>query len=468
MATFRSLLALAALLPLMELRAQSSDTPWAAFVGCWQPIDDDASDAASTTGGAMFSTPITCIVPDAEQAFAAQLITTRGGETLRTVTLLADGTRVSRTDAQCTGWDVASFSDDGARIYLTGETTCGASAPVRTSGIMTLLPNGTRLMVSGTQTPEGERLRVERSSFSYGRGLNGAMADALLLLTQSTGQARFAASRALRLSDVMEASARVQPSVTEVWIAEAAIASRGASVQPNQSDLRALAAANVPGRVIDMLVAAANPTYFRVAIAEDGASAAELVSSTSTGATSNAMWDGAGWAGLTGLRGISGAQCARIFDAFALAAFGFGPRPDAMIGQNGRLAECYGYSGFGVFGPFGGLGWSQYGRYFGDFQGNGRRPIRVVVNPVTGGAPRPVNGRVVRGQGYTTGGEVTPNGGRAQPREGAVRSPRPAESAASPPRPARSPASIPSGESAPSSSAGGSESGGRTAKPRTP
>ncbi len=477
MRTLRGLLVLAALLPATDLIAQEKDTPWAAFVGCWQPIDEER----------MISSTLTCIVPVAENDFGAQVITVSGATVVRSVTLLANGTRVAMDDAQCTGWEVASFSDDGARLYLSGETKCGDAPAVRTSSLYALLLSGTRLVVSGARTEANEQVQAQRSRLVPVQNLTGPMVAGLEALLAATGGARRAASRALRVSDVIEASARVHPSVAEAWLAEVAMETPAGGLELKTSDLRALAAAQVPIDVIDMLVAVAHPTHFRVAIArvENG------YGPSASGRTGEPGWDQAGWARRTSARGLSASDCSELFSR---AAFGSIMGQATLIGQNGRLRECYGSSAFGRFGPFGGIGfggfgyagfmyagfymgwndwngwngWGQTNRYRGYYSEDRSRPIQVTVDRVNPDGARPTNGRVVRGEGYTQGGGSTT--GRAAPRGSTSMTPGSTDSGA--PRYSdpggsapQSPASPPSAP-APTTSLG--EPTGRTAKPRVP
>lgn len=477
MRTLRGLLVLAALLPATNLLAQEKDTPWAAFVGCWQPIDEETS----------LSSAITCIVPVAENDFAAQVITVSGATVVRSVTLLANGTRVAMDDAQCTGWEVASFSDDGARLYLSGETKCGETPAVRTSSLYSLLPSGTRLVVSGARSEANEQVQAHRSRLVPAQNLAGPMVAGLEALLAATDGARRAASRAIRVSDVIEASARVHPSVAEAWLAEVAMETPAGALELKSSDLRALAAAQVPIDVIDMLVAVAHPTHFTVAISRvenpDGP--------TATGGTGESGWDQAGWARRTSARGLSASDCSELFSR---AAFSSIMGQATLIGQNGRLRECYVSSAFGRFGPFGGIGfggfgyagfmyagfymgwndwngwngWGQTNRYRGYFSEDRSRPIQVTVDRVNPDGVRPNNGRVVNGSGYSPGDRST--SGQAQPRGSTSALPRSVDSGA--PRSSdsggsapRSPASAPSAP-APTTSHG--EPTGRTAKPRIP
>ncbi len=480
MNAIRGLLFLAALLPAVDLRAQDKDTPWAAFVGCWEPTGDELR----------LSSSITCIVPAAENEFEARIITVAGREIVRSVTLLANGTRVTMDDARCKGWEVASFSADGARLYLSGETQCGEAPAVRTSSMYAMLPSGTRLVVSGARTDAGEQLQAQRFKLVPASNLSGPSVPGLEALLASTEVARRAAARAPEVADVIEASARVHPSIAEAWLAQVATETSSQPVELSAGDLRTLAAAQVPMQVIDMLVAVAYPTHFKVAISPLG-------SVSSVGATPETGWEQSGWARRTSLRGLTPAECSALFSRAAFALFA---GQSSLIGENGRMRDCYGSSAFGFFGPFGvfpfggfgfggflygaffagGNGWHAWNawngwgpseRYRGYYSEDRSGPIRVTVDRIDTGGGRANNGRVVNGEGYTSGGGST--SGRAQPRGSTSAVPRSADGSArprssdgaAPPAPSSSPSGS-SPSSAPTTSHG--EPTGRTAKPRIP
>ena len=475
------LLAFAALVSATALHAQDKDTPWAAFVGCWKPVSEATTGVPS----------ITCIIPAAENDFEAQVITVAGRDVVRSVTLLANGARVAMDDARCTGWEVASFSEDGARLYLSGETQCGEAPAIRTSSLYALLPSGTRVVVSGARREGGgEQVQTQRFQLVPAENLAGPLVPGLEALHAATADARTAAAHPVRVADVIEASARLHPSVTEAWLAEVALDSPKSTAELSTRDLRALAAAQVPIEVIDMLVAVAHPTHFAIAISPVGRVSSNPVAQRDDLTTG---WTQAGWANRTMPRGLSARDCSALF---VRAAFGAFAGQATLIGQNGRLSECYGASAFGRFGPFGvfpfggfgyggflyagflangyGLdawsdwnGWGQTNRYRGFFSEDREQPVRISVDRVSDGGRRASNGRVVNGGGYTSG--EAPTGSRAQPRGStseATHSTRSTESGASAPRMSTG--------SAPSSSGGGSstsshgEPTGRTAKPRVP
>jgi hypothetical protein len=455
----RGLLVIAGFLPLLGLPAQTTDTPWAAYYGCWTPVEN----------AALGSPPITCIVPATENA--VRVVTARAGQTLRDVTLIADGTQIAVEDERCSGWESASFSDDGARLYLRGETRCGTTPVVRTSGLYAILPNGDWLEIAGARTGDGEQLRVERSRIVPWFDLPPELVEDLEPLMRSAGAARLAAGRMLRVEDVIEVSGRVDPSVAEVWIAEVSFDMREDAFRVGTRDLRTLAAAQVPTRVIDMLVAVANPGHFAVAVSQQGAASIPLVPANVAGGSA---FDGSAYTRMM--------HCSPMGFGFPMSPFGF----NGLMGfplnfYGGGLFDCFGGSPLAFDSRYGLFGWSRAGMYPGFFPGWGGFPITVTVGR---GGPAPSGGRVIRGRGYSEGPGTAATGGTAsaQPRNASVRSsqsrpranaaPASTRTSSRPSTPSRSsPGSssgASSGSSSSSSSGASSGSSGRTAKPRNP
>jgi hypothetical protein len=451
---FRGLLVIAGLLPVFGLDAQRSDSPWVAYYGCWTPVETEA----------LGSPPVTCIVP--ETVNSARVVTVRAGQTLRDLTLVADGSQIAVDDERCSGWESASFSDDGARLYLRSETRCGETPLVRTSGLYAILPNGDWLDIVGARTDEGEQLRVERSRIVPWFDLPEAVVADLEPLMRSAGAARIAAGRPLRMEQVIEVSRRVDPGVAEVWLAEVSFDMREDALRVSARDLRALAAAQVPARVIDMLVAVANPKHFAVAVSQQGASSTALVPVV---VTNGSAFNGSPYTRMM--------NCSPMGFGFPMSPFGF----NGMMGfpmnlYGGGLFDCFGGSPLAFDSRYGLFGWSRAGMYPGFFPGWGGFPITVTVDR---GGVTPSGGRVIRGRGYSEGqGTATSGTASAQPRNASVRSSQSRPRAMSEPsttrtssRPSTSSSSRPSTSSSAASggsSSSSSSSSGRTAKPRNP
>jgi len=211
-------------------RVQSGavDSRWSAWVGCWQPVEANESDArvcVSTAGehGVTFSTTV-------------------DGQTVLEETLVADGIDRQVTDAECRGTQRAEWSLDGRRLFARADLICGRQEPRRISGLAMIAPDGTWLDVQSSRVDSRENLRVRR----YRR-----VAD---------GVASFVpAGSSFTLDAVKEASRNVSPHVLE-----AALAETHAQFDLNSRNVIGLADAGVPERVIDVIIALSYPQQFIV------------------------------------------------------------------------------------------------------------------------------------------------------------------------------------------------------------
>src|SRR5690606_2264829 len=78
-------------------------------------------------------------------------------------TMTADGVARPVTGEGCAGTETARFSDDGARVYVSGEITCGDGPAQRTSGVLSISETGEWVDVHGVIVGEQHSLRVRRS-----------------------------------------------------------------------------------------------------------------------------------------------------------------------------------------------------------------------------------------------------------------------------------------------------------------
>lgn len=418
--------------------AQSgADSPWAPWFGCWTPM----------AGGSMDGS-ITCVLPVPEVPTEATIAVVRDGALVRRSTLRADGRQAEIAADGCSGWEAASVSEDGARIYLRGEVTCGGRARQATSGVFALSRTGEWIDIQGVWTGAQHALRATRFRSVPWYSLPEVVGAELGGLERAVTVARSAAATSVTLDRIIEAAAQLDAPVAEAWLVESAVdADRRLSVR--RGELERLEAAQVPTRVIDMVVALGNPERFQVAVTAPG-----------RGAVQQGMR-----LPVTGV-GRVGVMPMGWWDHAMLPNCGFGGI--GMWGTPMFWGDCIGLAGYSRMGM---LGYGQFGNYPGWFGGFGW-PVTFAVVPVRppSGATPTTGGRVVRGAGYTQGGSST--GGRsASPRAetGGATVRTPSGGASSGGASAQGSGGRSSGGAAAASgSSGSSGSSGRTAKPRNP
>ncbi len=426
MRTSIRLLLLGAFAPLAALEAQTPESPWTPWFGCWAP-------AAGSPG------PTTCIVPG-QAAASADLLTVVDRAVTQRTTVVADGTGRPVTIPECTGWEAARFSLDGDRVYLSSEVSCGGAPRSTTSGVFSISRSGDWLDVHGVRVADQRNVRVRRASALEDLSLMPEEVRAALApVTRVAGTSRIGASVPLSFDRVVDVAQSVDERVAEAWLVESSV-DADTRLQVTAAGLVALEEAKVPSRVIDVVVALGYPQAFQIAMGPGGvgevreAPAEQRIGSRPVGGTGGGAYFDPAF-GYYGSRSWAGA-CAMPFNGYwGLSWY-----------QAQRIA-CSGFDNMYGSAWYGGAWWGY------------QRPIVVVVRPQpptngTGGTPQP-RGRVVNGGGYTqqTG---TTSDNPAQPRFGTG-------STGSTP--------VQSSGTAGSTKTGGSSSGTtttRTAKPRDP
>ncbi|MBX3133081.1 MAG: hypothetical protein KF689_06805 [Gemmatimonadaceae bacterium] len=412
----------------LDAQATGEPLPWAAFLGCWSA----SSDAGSG--------PLTCFVPVAGQPAIAERLFVRGETVLERARLDASGRRVEIDAETCGGWESARFSNDGARVYTRGEASCADVPPQGSSGIVSIAPTGDLVLVSTLRVGDQRSLRVQRlRALPWLLMPDGVRATLDGVLRRVDG-ARVSAAKPLSTAAIVDVAAAVDAYAAEAWMVESSRDVEG--FRTTRSDLQRLAAARVPGRVIDMAVILGNPQAFRVALERDVITTARvepMPSAAGSGMSTLAMCD----------RLRSSLWMMDWMYDFPMGAWGpWGTLGFPMLGMSGNywLRQC---APLGFYSR-----WSMSGFWVGQgFQGVRPGfvgvPVRVDVSsrriPASGG-------RVVKGEGYSQGSSGSTR---------TASSPRPSSSSGALTRSAGSSGSVRSGGS------GGSTTG-RTAKPRTP
>ena len=397
-------------------RAQSAapglDARWRAFAGCWAPGSDSATPLVENA-------PVVCVAP-AEGGAAVELVAVADGKVVARERVVAGGERVPTERDGCKGWEQASWSADGHRLFRRAEFTCANGVRRVTQGVFAIGPAGEWLDIRGAGTGASAGvIAIRYRPTGSPAGLPAEIAAVVPTTSSVTYDARAFAAAPLTAPEIVEASKQLDAPVAATLLVE-----RGQGFDLDGKKLVALADQGVPGRVIDAMVALSNPRVF--AINRSGGSADRRLPQggdqvATGGRTIPVYMDPFGWPYGYG---------------YGYGSYGYG----------------YGRNGYG-YGPNGfrnGFGYGPYGAY-GGFYGGG--PV-VVVRPPSDG-DEGGRGRAVNGRGYT--------------RRGGSDAPRTAgdggwSSGTSSGR--SSGGSSGSGSSGGSSGGSGGEGGGRTAKPR--
>ncbi|HEX2780830.1 MAG TPA: hypothetical protein VHM30_15120 [Gemmatimonadaceae bacterium] len=380
---------------------------WRALLGCWRPLSPTGDPATRWSVVPAGDAPTLCILPGASEV-AAELVTVSGDSIIARDSVTVGTTRSRERDG-CSGTETATWSADGARIYLRSQYTCSGGLTQTSNGILAVAADEHLLDIQQTVRGEAKAVHVIRYvQAPVPAALPRAIAAAVNANDLPATMARGAASAPLTVAAVAEASHALAPDVVEALLIE-----RGDQWTTDAKTLVALADAGVPGRVTDLLVALSYPRKFAL---RPTTGAPVRLDSTRLRTADRVLLPPPGYSSLYGLYGYS--------------PYGYGR---------------YGYSPF-AYAPYGYAGYGGYGGY-----GYYQPPIVVVRNE-----PPRSHGRVVNGRGYTRDGSAGQSGGSPSPSTGS--------SASSGGSSGSSGGSSGSSGSSSSGSSGGGET--RTAKPR--
>jgi len=402
---------------------QGGDLRWHPWVGCWAP------QQAAMLGGV--TPPQLCVVPTGGST--VDFITITDDKVVERTAVDASGARHAVAKDGCTGWEQASFSKDGDRVYVRSEMTCAADMKRSASAIIAMAGQSNMLQVQGMTS--GEYSGVHAARYTSALPPAGLPQDAMASLQVNRAGAatsRLLATRPVAIDAVKEAVKAVDGTVVEAFLTE-----RKQRFNLDAAALISLADAKVPDRVTDLMVALSYPTVFAVNpttgdtdFIPDELGGSRTERGTGYGRISDPYY---GWQGYYGM---------------GLYPFGYSPygySPYAYYGYGPGMN--YGYNSYGYGGYGFGTGW-----YFGN------TPVVIVRNDAWSPSSPVPHGRVVKGGGYQQGG--TGSGSTGAPRTSTSSS---------------SGSSNGSSSGSSSGSSGGSSSGTtsgtttpRTAQPKTP
>lgn len=342
-----------------------AEAPW---IGCWEPTRGGATTTKAATG---FERGL-CIIPHGEGA-GIELITFDEGAIAERAHLdPTSGIRNEISVDQCNGWERATWSGDGKRIYLASELTCPGDITRESSGLLTLSTTNELLHIESLTTGENTMTRAVRYRAVESSRLGQLPAELLTALTPGQSfaakTARGAVAGKPTLSAIIDATDAINPAALQSWLVE-----EGKGFYLDAAKMIELDEAGVASEVLDLIVALSYPETFSIAPAPSEAafSIAEVREPTTRGTVGADAYD------LLHLR---------YMDPYLISPFSL----------------RYGYGlGFGYGLGYGhglGLGY-DYGWY------TGRSPVVIIRESGSNDEQREGRrrARAVKGKGYTQG-----------------------------------------------------------------
>ena len=405
-------------------QTRQPDMRWRPWLGCWSTVSPNTTQ------------PV-CVVP-APGTSAIDIVVVGDGKIASREHIEANGERRRSERDGCTGWESAQWSADSRRVYLQSESECSAGQKRTSSGLIAMSPQGEWLDLVGVTLGDNTGVRVLRHRAMGPTPIVPAeIASALERTAPSFRDAavRNTVAGPISTPEIAEASRQLKPQVVEAWLSES-----GQEFTVDAKRLVALAAASVPDRIIDVIVALSYPTAFAV---RPSATAPGLLTS-----------DEPRGGGRPDSLGFGDAASNLNCSPFGFSVYGwdgcspFGYSPYGLpLGFNyspfGFMYSRYGFGAVDYLG-YGGLGYNGYGG--GWYLAS--QPTVLVLSGGNNGAGAQ-HGQVVNGRGYVEGG----NASSAVPISSGSSS-------------SGSSSSGSSGSTSSPSSGGGDSGGGRTASPR--
>lgn len=237
-----ALIAAASALLAPAAQAQTVDTRWQPWLGCWVSEGRVPASNASTV----------CVLPTSD-GLGVTMRSFDGDRELLSETIRPDGTPQHLSEKTCSGERTTQWAVRGARFFSNATVTCDGQPATKTSGISALVRPDLWLDVQVSGAKGGEQVRTRRLLRSGGTP-PAPVAEQVRALRPTR-----AVPEPVLPEDVIDASRQVSATTLEAWLAES-----GSRAAVDRRGLVRLADAKVQPRVIDLLVAMAYPQKFQV------------------------------------------------------------------------------------------------------------------------------------------------------------------------------------------------------------
>ena len=124
--------------PVANAQNVRPDARWQGLLGCWQPVTATSADSYTAwmeQRARDAQAPGLCLLPTAN-AKAVEFVTVAGGSITTHDTIDAGNPHLARKRDSCDGWEGASWSTDGRRLYLRSDYSCAENVGRSSSGML--------------------------------------------------------------------------------------------------------------------------------------------------------------------------------------------------------------------------------------------------------------------------------------------------------------------------------------------
>ncbi len=243
--------------------ADSADSPWLPWLGCWQLVADVVRLPAALKGPGEkeYRVPdeqLVCVTPGA--VGEAKLSTYADGELLLEETLHADGLRRPFEVSDCRGHQITEWSTNQALLFLRSEMSCENGRQQSFTGVSFFRRWNTWVDIQALESGTGREVVIRRYRPAPSEAVNRLGFEELPPETATAvTTARAAISRPLTIDDLSEASNKIDSAAVE-----AALIESGSTFDLNGKTLVQLADSGISPETIDLMVALAYPERFEV------------------------------------------------------------------------------------------------------------------------------------------------------------------------------------------------------------
>ena len=237
-----------------------TDPRWLPWIGCWMP-----TTATSEIASSLSVTQRVCVMPS-DSGTGVEVVGVVDGAVISRVHVDASGEQRPVSREGCEGWETARWSRSAGRVYLRSEVTCAGGVKRVSSGVIAIASPSDWVDVEVVSVNDQKATRVIRyRSAPDSTAVDRQIAAAVGEQEMARRSARMAAAALPGIADVIEASRELDAAVVEAWLLQ-----RMPRFAVDVRELRQLAGARVPGSVIDLVVALSRPEIFQDRLATRG------------------------------------------------------------------------------------------------------------------------------------------------------------------------------------------------------
>ena len=251
-------------------QAESIDSRWVPWLGCWHLWEEQRGVPARETAGlaafeeegpdTVVERTLVCVTPSVTGS-GIELTAASGDRVLVERTLVADENRHDVNDPGCTGWERNQWSRDGQRLFMQAELQCGDLPKRSVQGVSVMASRSSWTDIQLVSVGARQHLEIRRYTPVTAERHEELLGPtfALPIDPLEIRQARAESAIPLTITDVMEANEQTSTRVVEALLVETE-----PRLNLDSDALIALDETGVDGSVIDLMVALAYPEHFTI------------------------------------------------------------------------------------------------------------------------------------------------------------------------------------------------------------